>query len=107
MPKENGELKQSEIREELRKELRTNIVFGTMVVQQHRPWTHVTFKTWYRGSRAETIEVDLWGVSKVCWTDRWSERGGASMAINRALGWAVTDIIPPIEDPGLEQNNDV
>ena len=29
------------------------------------------------------------------------------MAINRALGWAVTDIIPPIEDPGLEQNNDV
>lgn len=96
---------QRQKRETLRIELRQNIEWDKMKVKQHKPWTHVCFNTCYAGPKGGANWINLWGVSKICWPDQWEDDEGIGMAISRALGWAITDLIPPIEDPGLNNVN--
>ena len=90
---------QRQKREDLRAELKRNIDWGLLKVSQHKPWTYVCFPTGYRGPRDGMKLISLWGVSKICHPDQWVGYEGINMAVERALGWAITDLIPPIEDP--------
>ena len=103
--KTRKEVTQRQKREDLRAELKQNIDWAGIKVSQHRPWTHVEFHTFYKRPKTESNWAGnewilLWGVSKVCWTDKWSEQEGVAMAVDRALGWAITDLVPPIKDAG-------
>ncbi len=85
-------------RNELKAELRENIDLKSVVIHQRRPWTFVQFKTWYRGARINGhIDITAWGPSKICWPDQvWDDEEGVKVAIDRALAWAVKEIIPPV-----------
>lgn len=82
-------------RNELRQQLQENIDRDGIDISQHRPWTYVGFDTGYTAKNNKFVACYLWGVSKICWPDKWDGGKGVEMAIDRALGWAVSDIIPP------------
>lgn len=98
MTKKDDGTKQSQLRDKLRDELKTNINWDTLQIREHRPWHVVTFETEYTALNHKVVVLDLWGVSKICWPDKWDAERGENMAINRALGWAVSEIIPPLEE---------
>lgn len=87
-------------RNELRTELRKNIDLDNMAIRQRRPWTFVEFDTWHRGGRKNGhVDIGIWGVSKICWPDQvWNDKKGIDVAIERALAWAVREIIPPLAE---------
>lgn len=79
----------------LRAELRDNL--DLREVRQHRPWTYVNLMTSFRDPNTlEDIEVEIWGVSKISWPDKWDEKHGIDIAIERALAWKVKELLPPI-----------
>lgn len=83
-------------RGDLRAQLRDNLVIET--VNQHQPWTYVDFTTTYRDpSTNENMKITGWGVSKICWPDKWNDEYGVELAIERGLAWAVKELIPPLE----------
>lgn len=89
-----------ERRNALRVQLKENIDWDDLDVRYHKPWTNVYFVTKYTAGNGKVVTKSLWGVSKICWPDKWDETTGMNMAIDRAIGWAVTEIIPPERDNG-------
>jgi hypothetical protein len=83
-------------RGDLKAELEKNIGIETMRVLQRRPWTFVEFVSFYKGPRGGKNEVKLWGMSKVCIPDVWNEGEGINKACDRAIAWAVKQIMPPV-----------
>lgn len=85
-------------RNELKAELLANIETTGMQVNQRRPWTFVSFITWHTGGRKNGhVVIKPWGISKICWPDQvWIPEKGVEVAIDRALAWAVKEIIPPV-----------
>lgn len=84
-------------RNELRAELRENI--RNLVIRQRRPWTYVEFETAYEDDEDGTTILEPWGVAKICWPDQvWDPKEGENTAIERALAWAVKEIIPAVTE---------
>jgi hypothetical protein len=90
-------MKMSEDRANLRNMFLDHLDGNSLVVRQHKPWTYVEFNTFYWYVKKKVI-VHCWGVSKICWPDKWNEAKGVDMAINRAVAWAVRERIPPLTE---------
>jgi hypothetical protein len=102
-PKEKEPTMRSK-RNELKVELMNNFYPESMMIHQHRPWTYVQFKTWHKGGKKNgRVDIEVWGVSKICWPDQtWESQKGVDVAIDRALAWAVKEIIPAVVDGTFE-----
>lgn len=85
-------------RNELKAELSRNLSIKSMTVRQRRPWTFVEFETWYMDPKTkQRKDMGVWGVSKICWPDQgWNGAKGVEVATDRALAWAVREIMPPV-----------
>ena len=81
------------LRSQLKQLLQHHADFENMTVRQRQPWTFVEFRTF---EDADGPTIDCWGISKVCHPDQWSAEHGVDLAIDRALAWAVREIIPPV-----------
>lgn len=89
-----------------RAELRENL--RIVKVEQHKPWTYVHFHSSYKDPNTnESIKVGGWGVSKICWPDKWDEDYGVDIAVERGLAWLVKSMIPPLPDATFDTRVDL
>ena len=79
----------------LRRQLNENASYRTGTLRVHRPWIFVSFETHYTFDGMST-HVELWGVAKICWPDKWNIDKGVDLAIRRALAWGAKKALADI-----------